>query len=81
MPKQGEQGGQGKTTGQPPANITQHLRGCSFPCNRGELIKHARQNGADQSVINLLQNMPDRQYVSMADVLKNYEQAREEMAA
>ncbi len=81
MPKQSEFGSQGGTTGQSPANITQHLKGCNFPCNRGELIKHAKQNGADQAVINLLQNMPDRQYVGMADVLKNYEQAREEMAA
>ncbi len=81
MPKQDEQGGHGRTTGQPPANITQHLKGCRFPCNRNDLIKQARQNNANQTVINLLQNMPNRQYANMADVMKSYEQAREKLAA
>ena len=83
MPKQseqGEHGEHGRVKGQSPAKITQHLKGINFPCSKNDLIKHAKQNDADHSVITLLQNMPDRQYASMADVMKSYDEAREEAA-
>ncbi len=81
MPKQSEQGGQGRAKGQSPGNIGQHLKGINFPCNKNDLIKSARQNEADNTVINLLQGMPDRQYVSMSDVIKSYDEARGQAAA
>lgn len=82
MPKQERTGQQGKSTGgQSPANITHYLKGIDFPCNRNDLIKHAKQNGAEQPVISLLQNMPERQYGSMADVTNSYNQVREQRAA
>ncbi len=81
MPKQERTRQQGGSMGQFPANITQYLRGIDFPCNRNDLIKNAKQNGAGQPVIRLLQNMPERQYGSMADVTTSYNQAREQRAA
>jgi hypothetical protein len=81
MPKQQRIRQQGGPMGQSPADITHYLKGIDFPCNKNDLISHAKQNGAEQSVINLLQNMPERQYMDMADVMKSYNQVRGQRAA
>ncbi len=76
MPKQERTRQQGGSTGQSPTNITQYLKGIDFPCNKNDLINRAKQNGAEHTVITLLQSIGDRQYMDMADVMKSYNQAR-----
>ena len=56
--------------GQSPVNITRHLKGIDFPAHKKDLIDHATGNKADQEVVDILQRMPDREYASMANVMK-----------
>ncbi len=58
--------------GELPANVTTFLKGIDYPARKEQLVKHAQQNGAESSVIDVLQNMPDQEYDNMADVMKGY---------
>lgn len=62
--------------GESPANVTTFLKGIDYPARKGQLVKHAQQNGAESSVIDVLQNMPDQEYDNMADVMKGYGETR-----
>jgi Protein of unknown function (DUF2795) len=55
--------------GRSPANVTKHLKGISFPAKQPDLVQHARKK-AEPEIIELLKKMPDREYGSMADVMK-----------
>ncbi len=50
--------------------VAQALRGIDFPCDRDQLVRHARGNRAEEDVIDLLGRMPDARYDNMADVLR-----------
>lgn len=52
------------------ATIAQSLSGIDFPASRQDLVEHARKNSAENEVIDVLQQMPDEKYTSMADVFK-----------
>ncbi|MDW5376601.1 DUF2795 domain-containing protein [Halomonas sp. HP20-15] len=56
--------------GQSPANITHHLKGVDFPASREDLEKQAKDNGAGDDVMEIIRQMPDQEYGSMADVTK-----------
>ena len=56
--------------GQSPVNIARHLSGIEFPVSKKDLVDHANGNKADQDVMDILQQMPEREYASMADVMK-----------
>ena len=59
-------------TGASPANVTKHLKGIDFPAEKQDLLKHAKQLKAEQVVIDEIQKMEDREYESMADVMKSF---------
>jgi len=48
------------------------LRGVSFPATREELLELARRNGAEEEVIERLQEIPARRYTDMEDLLSEY---------
>jgi Protein of unknown function (DUF2795) len=56
--------------GRSPADVAKHLKGISFPAKQPDLIEHARKQKAGPEVIELLENLPDREYGDMADVMK-----------
>lgn len=56
--------------GRSPANVAHYLSGIDFPANRDDLLKHARSHDAEEDVLEVLQQMPQRDYGSMADVMK-----------
>ncbi|MGY2462474.1 DUF2795 domain-containing protein [Vreelandella sulfidaeris] len=56
--------------GQSPANVTHHLSGIDFPASRSDLERHAKENGAEEDVLDVIRDMPDQEYGSMADVTK-----------
>ncbi|MGE5398863.1 MAG: DUF2795 domain-containing protein [Ignavibacteriales bacterium] len=59
-------------SGQSPVNITQHLKGLDFPANKNRIISFCRENhspGNDQ-VLSILERIPDKNYNSPADVMK-----------
>lgn len=56
--------------GKYPANITHHLEGTDFPATRADLEKNAKNNGAEDDVLDVIRQMPDQEYGSMSDVTK-----------
>jgi len=62
--------------GESPANVTTFLKGIDYPARKEQLVKHAQQNGAESSAIDVLQKMPDQEYDNMADVMKGYGETR-----
>jgi Protein of unknown function (DUF2795) len=56
--------------GRSPANITHHLKGIDFPASRKDLERHAKKNDADEEILEVIRQMPDEEYGSMADVMK-----------
>ena len=54
------------------ANLGRFLKGVDFPANQADLVEHAKENGADQGVLEVLSKMPKRKYGSMADVMEAY---------
>lgn len=56
--------------GHSPSNILHHLKGVDFPASRQNLIEQAQKNNAESDILDILKQMPDSQYQSMADVLK-----------
>ncbi len=62
--------------GESPANVATYLKGIDYPASKGDLLKHARQNGAERAVMDVLENLPEQDYGNMADVMKGYGEAR-----
>ena len=58
--------------GQSSANVTQHLSGAHFPASKQELVKLAKNNGAKDDVIQMLEKMPANEYSSIAEVMKAF---------
>lgn len=58
--------------GHSPSNVTHHLKGIGFPADKQQLVRQAEQNGADKEVLDTLEQMPDKQYGDMADVMKGF---------
>lgn len=61
--------------GESPANVATYLKGIDYPANKQDLLQYARQNGAEQDVVDVLERMPEQQYGNMADVMKGYGEA------
>ena len=61
--------------GHSPANVTHFLRGVDFPADKGALIQQAKDNGAEDAVLEVLDAFPDDEFESMADVMKAYGEA------
>ncbi|MFP5273223.1 DUF2795 domain-containing protein [Coleofasciculus sp.] len=53
-------------------DISKNLSGLDFPANKQNLIDYTRNQNASEEVINTLQQMPDQDYGSMADVEKGF---------
>jgi Protein of unknown function (DUF2795) len=53
------------------ANVTHHLQGAHFPASKGDLLLQARDNGAGQDALELLDSFPeDAEFESLADVMQ-----------
>ena len=59
----------------PPIDVSKHLKGIDFPAQKEDLVQHASEQGADQDVIELLEQLPEKEYGNMADVMKGVGQA------
>jgi hypothetical protein len=60
----------GGLEGHSPIDVTKHLKGIDFPADKQDLLKHAKGQGADDGVLELMDKMPDGKYETMADVMK-----------
>lgn len=51
------------------AHMSAYLEGADFPCSKEELIEQAEENNATDDVINMMQRLPDKIFVSVSDVV------------
>jgi hypothetical protein len=51
-----------------PAEVEEYLHGLDFPSDKDDLISKARDNGAPDDVISLLDNLPEQDYHSPIEV-------------
>ncbi len=55
-----------------PVTVAKYLKGIDFPASRQDLVDHARKNKAEKPVLDKLTNMPEKEYGTMADVMKGF---------
>jgi len=53
-----------------PVEIEEYLRGVHYPARKNDLIKHARQQGASQDVLETLRDLREENFNSPVDVTK-----------
>ncbi len=51
-----------------PIQLQKHLSGVDYPASKEDLVKHARQRGADQDALNTLESLPRDTFNSPNDV-------------
>jgi hypothetical protein len=42
-----------------PIELQKHLKGMDYPASKQDLIEHARSKGADDTMLDLLEQLPD----------------------
>ena len=68
----------GRGSGESPANVTKNLKGVHFPARKEDLVKHAQHEKAEKTALSQIQTLEDREYASMADVMKGFGAERHE---
>ncbi|MBV8886805.1 MAG: DUF2795 domain-containing protein [Chroococcidiopsidaceae cyanobacterium CP_BM_RX_35] len=53
-----------------PIQIQKHLKGLDYPASKQDLVKHAKQQGADKDALSSLEQLPDEEYETPAEVSK-----------
>ncbi len=53
-----------------PAQVEKSIKGTHFPAQKEDLIQQAKENNANQDVLNVLERMPDKQFNSPVDISK-----------
>ena len=53
-----------------PVHVQKFLGGLDYPASKEDLMKRAEQEGADQEVRSILEQLPDHTYETPADVSK-----------
>jgi hypothetical protein len=53
-----------------PVEVEKSLKGIDYPAKKEDLIKHARQHGADQQVLETLKELPEEEFRTPIDVTK-----------
>lgn len=51
-----------------PVQIQTFLSGVDYPASKDDLVKHAKEQGADDNVQQMLQSLPDQQFQTPADI-------------
>lgn len=42
-----------------PINLQKHLKGLDYPASKQDLVEHAKSKGADDEMLDLLEQLPD----------------------
>lgn len=53
-----------------PASLQKYLKGMNYPATKDDLIEHAESQGADDNVLDTLEQLPEDEYETPADVSK-----------
>jgi flagellar motility protein MotE (MotC chaperone) len=70
-----EQEGQGishRGAGSPPIEAQKALKGMDYPARKQEILEKARDNNATKEVMDILEDLPDKEYENAADVSKEF---------
>ncbi len=51
-----------------PIQAQKFLKGMDYPASKDDLVKHAEKQGADENVRSALEQLPEEQYETPADV-------------
>lgn len=51
-----------------PIQVQKFLSGMDYPCSKQDIVGHAKSHGADDNVVTTLQQLPDDNYQTPADV-------------
>lgn len=54
----------------PQLEVQKHLKGMNYPASKNDLVEHARGQDAPDEILALLEDMPEREYGSPAEVTK-----------
>ena len=54
------------------SQLAMYLKGVSFPVDKQELINKVRSNGAPETVINMLNRLPGRQYTRPTEIEEEF---------
>lgn len=60
----------GVHTSSPTREAARALEGIDFPADRNKIVEYARSRNLSGEALDWLQNLPNEQYTSMADVFK-----------
>ena len=55
-----------------PIQLQKCLGGVNYPASKEELVKHARSSGADNTVLEHLEALPERTFTGPDQVSKSY---------
>jgi hypothetical protein len=58
-----------------PIDLQKSLGGVDYPATKDQLIEHAKSKGGDSSIIEQLQQIPDREYDGPNAVSKAFSEA------
>lgn len=53
-----------------PANLAHYLRGAQFPASKRDLKADAQKNQAPKEILQIIDELPEDQYRTMAEVMK-----------
>ena len=53
-----------------PIHIQKFLKGMDYPAAKDDLVFHAEDQGADDETLDLLEQLPDQEYETPAEVSK-----------
>ena len=48
-----------------PMEVEKSLKGIDFPAKKRDLVKHAKQRGADQRILETIQNLPKEDFFTV----------------
>ena len=51
-------------------DVQKALKGASYPSGKADLVAFAKENGADEKILNALEALPEQDYASPAEVSK-----------
>ena len=60
--------------GQSPSHTAEYLAGIGLPAQKEDIIAHAEQHGAGDEVLDVLQELPNNEYKTMADLMRVYKE-------
>ncbi len=56
-----------------PAQLRCYLNDIIFPCSRTEILRCAEDNEAPDLILDAIEDLPERRYISVSDIINHLE--------